>query len=282
MFADAGLDASKPPATIAELGEMAARLTDKPSKQWGFILTPELYQMSSWIGMQGGFLGNNESGRADTMTAVEFDKTGAMKNFLTEWKKAVDLGGVQTGADANVKEEFAAGKLAMFVDSTAALRGVLNSVGDKFEVGTAFYPKVNASDKGGVAVGGSALYVMDRGDQAKIDAAWDYIKYSSAPETQLIWHQGTGYFPVNRKTYDLPAMNEHLEKNPLFKTAIDQLHSSSPQVQEPMSAVNNEISTFLKEEILSFVLNKKDIDTAVSDMAAKANKALEEYNRANK
>lgn len=50
----------------------------------------------------------------------------------------------------------------MFVDSTAALRGVLNSVGDKFEVGTAFYPKVNASDKGGVAVGGSALYVMDR------------------------------------------------------------------------------------------------------------------------
>lgn len=93
MFADAGLDASKPPATIAELGEMAARLTDKPSKQWGFILTPELYQMSSWIGMQGGFLGNNESGRADTMTAVEFDKTGAMKNFLTEWKKAVDLAG---------------------------------------------------------------------------------------------------------------------------------------------------------------------------------------------
>lgn len=284
LFKEAGLNPEQPPVTIDELGQVAAKLTKKngaQASQWGFSGTPDLYHLSSWIGMQGGYIGNNKNGRANTMTAVEFDSNGTMKKFMTEWKKAVAYGGIQTGTDTNQNEEFAAGKLAMFVNSTAGLKGVLNAVGGKFEVGTAFLPKVDAGDKGGVAVGGSALYTMDRGDKAKIDAAREYMKYSTSAETQFVWHSGTGYFPVNLKTYDLPDMKAHLDKNPLFKTAINQLHASSPDTQEPMNAVSSEISTAMKEEILGYVTDKKDIDKAIATMVTRINKALADYNRAN-
>ncbi|GIP34704.1 ABC transporter substrate-binding protein [Paenibacillus sp. J2TS4] len=287
MFEEASLDPAQPPATIDELGQYALKLTKKNGDQvaqWGFSGTPDLWHMSSWIGMQGAgsYIGNNKNGREDTMTEIEFDSTGTMKQFLTEWKKAIDYGGIQTGTDANTTEEFAAGKLAMFLASTAALRGVLNAVGDKFEVGTAFLPRVQEGDQGGVAVGGSALYVMDRGDQAKIDAAWEYLKFSVSPETQLMWHTGTGYFPVNTKTYDLPQMKEHLDKNKLFQTAIDQLHASSPETQEPLVGVPTEFSRIMKEEILAYVLGRTELDTAVQNMAEASNKALQDYNKVNK
>lgn len=284
MFKEAGLDPSKPPQTIDELGKFAAKMAKKSGNtvsQWGFAVNPDQYHLSSWIGMQGAYIGNNKNGRADVMTAVEFDTNGSMKKYLTEWKKAVDAGGILTGSDVKADEEFAAGKLPMFVGSTASLRGTLTKVGDKFEVGTAFYPKVNAADKGGVAVGGSALYIMNRGDQAAIDAAWSFLKYGVTPESQFVWHTGTGYFPVNVKTYDLPQMKEHLTKNPLFKTAIEQLHASSPETQEPMGPVSAEFSQAMLEETLSYVQGKKSIDQAITDMAARSNKALSDYNRVN-
>lgn len=285
MFKEAGLDPNTPPKTIDEMGQYAAKMTKKNGdqvSQWGLSVTPDQYHLSSWIGMQGGYIGNNKNGREDTMTQVEFDSTGTMKEFLTAWKKAVDYGGIQTGADVKTNEVFAAGKLGMFLNSTAGLKGTLAAVGDKFEVGTAFLPTVHESDKGGVAVGGSALYMVDRGEQAKIDAAWEYIKYSTSPKTQFIWHTGTGYFPVNKKTYDLPEMQKHLEENPLFKTAIEQLHASSPETQEPMNPVSGEFNRAIRDETLAYVSGKKDIDQAIKDMAAAANKALEDYNRVNK
>ncbi|MCS7459687.1 ABC transporter substrate-binding protein [Paenibacillus doosanensis] len=283
-FKENGLDPDKPPQTIDELGKYAAALTKKTGSQvtqWGFAANPDQYHLSSWIGMQGAYIGNNKNGRADVMTAVEYDTNGTMKKFLTEWKKAVDAGGILTGSDVKADEEFAAGKLAMFVGSTASLRGTLTKVADKFEVGTAFFPKVNASDKGGVAVGGSALYIMDKKDQAAVDASWQFLKYVTTPESQFVWHTGTGYFPVNTKTYDLPQMKEHLTKNPLFTTAIDQLHASSPENQEPMGPVSAEFSRAILEETLNYIQGKKSIDQAITDMASASNKALKDYNRVN-
>lgn len=285
MFKEAGLDPNKPPQTIDEMGQYAVKMTKRNGDQvtqWGLSVTPDQYHLSSWIGMQGGYIGNNKNGREDTMTQVEFDSTGTMKEFLTTWKKAVEYGGIQTGPEVKTNEVFAAGKLGMFLNSTAGVKGTLTAVGDKFEVGTAFLPKVHESDKGGVAVGGSALYLVDRGEPSNIDAAWEYMKYSTSPKTQFTWHTGTGYFPVNKKTYDLPEMKQHLEDNPLFKTAIEQLHASSPETQEPMNPVSGEFNRAIKDETLAYVTGKKDIDQAIKDMAAASNKALEDYNRVNK
>lgn len=90
MFKEAGLDPNKPPQTIDEMGQYAAKMTKRDGDQvtqWGLSVTPDQYHLSSWIGMQGGYIGNNKNGREDTMTQVEFDSTGTMKGIPNHLEK---------------------------------------------------------------------------------------------------------------------------------------------------------------------------------------------------
>ena len=53
--------------------------------------------------------------------------------------------------------DFSSGKSAMTLGSTASLKQILEDVNGKFEVGTAYFPMVSDSDKGGVSIGGASL-----------------------------------------------------------------------------------------------------------------------------
>ena len=75
-------------------------------------------------------------------------------------------------------------------------------MGDTFEVGTAYFPYVNAEDKGGVSTGGGTLWMVNSGDEKKMDAAWEFITYMINPENQAVWNAKTGYFPVNMKAHE--------------------------------------------------------------------------------
>ncbi len=114
----------------------------------------------------------------------------------------------------------------MTLDSTASLKGIVSSVGDKFQVGTAFLPKPQGAKDGGVIVGGASLYILNNRPEAEQKAAWEFIKYLVAPEQQAYWHINSGYFPITKKAYDQPSVKENMTKYPQFKTAVDQLHST--------------------------------------------------------
>ena len=59
----------------------------------------------------------------------------------------------------DTRNAFIAGQTAMFIDSTAVLRGVMDSVAGKFEVGTAYLPRPNeaAYETAGTIIGGGSL-----------------------------------------------------------------------------------------------------------------------------
>ena len=61
------------------------------------------------------------------------------------------------GGDAGLAD-FSSGKSAMTLGSTASLKQILEDVNGKFEVGTAYFPMVSESDKGGVSIGGASLW----------------------------------------------------------------------------------------------------------------------------
>ena len=82
----------------------------------------------------------------------------------------------------------------------------------KFELGIAYLPKVNDSDAGGVSCGGSALYPVDKGDAAKLDAVYEYLKYLYSPEIQMDWHTSTGYLAAVPAAYELDEYKSFLEK----------------------------------------------------------------------
>lgn len=235
------------------------------------------------IGKQGLNYANNGNGRDKTATAVEFDKNGAAKNILTEWQKLNKDGYapiVGKGGDAGLAD-FSAGKSAITLGSTASLKQILQDVNGKFNVGTAYFPKVKESDKGGVSIGGASLWALDNKDPKKLRATWEFVKFLISPESQAYWNAQTGYFPVTTKSQDEQTFTDNIAQYPQFQTAIDQLHDSSPKYCGALLSVFPEARATVESEIESMLNGKEDVDTAVQKMSDTINKSIKDYNTVN-
>ena len=235
------------------------------------------------IGKQGLNYANNGNGRDKTATAVEFDKNGAAKNILTEWQKLNKDGYapiVGKGGDAGLAD-FSAGKSAITLGSTASLKQILQDVNGKFNVGTAYFPKVKESDKGGVSIGGASLWALDNKDPKKLRATWEFVKFLISPESQAYWNAQTGYFPVTTKSQDEQTFKDNIAQYPQFQTAIDQLHDSSPKYCGALLSVFPEARATVESEIESMLNGKEDVDTAVQKMSDTINKSIKDYNTVN-
>lgn len=287
-FKEAGLDPEKAPATFTEIEEMAKKLTKRDASgnvtQYGYSMAIYAWVFEQLIAKQGLNYANNGNGRNATATAVEFDKNGAGLNITREWKKLVDSGvsGNFGRKTADTQNAFIAGKTAMFVDSTAVLSNLMKSVNGKFEIGTAFLPKLSSSDKGGVSIGGASLWVMDNKDEKKQKAAWEFIKFMISPEEQAFWNKSTGYFPVTKKAYDLDVMKETLKNYPQFQTAIDQLHASPVESRGALLGVFPEARQTMETNIENMLQGKLSPEQTVENAAKDINTAIEKYNKANK
>ena len=235
------------------------------------------------IGKQGLNYANNGNGRDKTATAVEFDKNGAAKNILTEWQKLNKDGYapiVGKGGDAGLAD-FSAGKSAITLGSTASLKQILQDVNGKFNVGTAYFPKVKESDKGGVSIGGASLWALDNKDPKKLRATWEFVKFLISPESQAYWNAQTGYFPVTTKSQDEQTFKDNIAQYPQFQTAIDQLHDSSPKYCGALLSVFPEARATVESEIESMLNGQEDVDTAVQKMSDTINKSIKDYNTVN-
>mgnify|MGYP003375406006 FL=1 len=236
-----------------------------------------------FIGKQGLEYANNGNGRIEAATAVAFDENGAAENILTAWKSLYDKGyapNVGKGGDAGLAD-FSAGKSAITLGSTASLKQILQDVNGKFEVGTAYFPKVKSTDEGGVSIGGASLWALNNNDPKKTRATWEFVKFLISPESQAYWNAQTGYFPVTTAAQEEPVFKENVEKYPQFQTAIDQLHDSSPEYVGALLSVFPEARATVESEIENLLNGNADVEKTVKNMADAINKSIEEYNLVN-
>jgi sn-glycerol 3-phosphate transport system substrate-binding protein len=284
MFKEVGI--AKAPATIAEMAEDIKKLTvikGKNVDRYGLNVAVRRYQLANFIGGQGAFnfFGDNEGGRAAPMTKVTFDD-GSLRAFLTEWEKVVKTGGYKATED-DINEEFSLQLFGMAIMSSARIGKITSLVGNKFEWGVAPLPKVSASDKGGIAVGGSCVVMFDPDkNPAQVDAAWQFVQFMASPEIQFQFHKDTGYIAVNKKVYSLPGVAEYLAANPAYKVAVDSIHSSHPNNQEPLDIINWEIDTIVKNHMLAFAQGKESIQQCHDGIVNECNQKLADYHKANK
>lgn len=223
------------------------------------------------------------NGREGVATAVEFDSNGAGVKTLTAWKSLADKGyapNVGRGGDAGLAD-FSSGKSAMTLGSTASLKQILNDVNGKFEVGTAYFPKVSEEDKGGVSIGGGSLWALNNEDADKQAAVWEFVKFLVSPESQAYWNAQTGYFPVTVAAHDEPVFQENIAKYPQFETAIDQLHDSNPQSAGALLSVFPEARSIVETELENMINNNVSPEDTVTKIAEQINKSIEEYNLLN-
>lgn len=280
MFDAAGI--TEIPDSLESIAQIGDKLLDSGAQE---VMSLGVYGwfFEQFIGKQGLEYANNGNGRTEAATAVAFDENGAAANILNEWKNLYDLGyapNVGKGGDAGLAD-FSAGKSAITLGSTASLKQILQDVDGKFEVGTAYFPKVKSTDEGGVSIGGASLWALDNNDPKKLRATWEFVKFLISPESQAFWNAETGYFPVNVDAHDEDVFKENIEKYPQFETAIDQLHDSAPQYAGALLSVFSEARAIVESEIESMLNGNETVDEAVDSMASQINDAIEEYNLVN-
>lgn len=280
LFDAAGI--TEIPDSLEGIAQIGDQLLDGGAQE---VMSLGIYGwfFEQFIGKQGLEYANNGNGRTEAATAVAFDQNGAAANILTEWKNLYDLGyapNVGKGGDAGLAD-FSAGKSAITLGSTASLKQILQDVDGKFEVGTAYFPKVKSTDEGGVSIGGASLWALDNNDPKKLRATWEFVKFLISPESQAFWNAETGYFPVNVNAHDEDVLKENIAKYPQFETAIDQLHDSAPQYAGALLSVFSEARAIVESEIESLLNGNETVDEAVDSMASQINDAIEEYNLVN-
>lgn len=280
-FKAAGLDPEHPPTTFAGIEAAAKKLSKDGQSGGAFPIYSWL--MEQLLANQDVQLLNNNNGRSALATESLVNSQAAV-DTLSWWKKLVDEKAmINLGRKTDdTKKAFAAGQIAMTMDSTASLRGIVNSVGGKFEVGTAPIPKPSDAykGKGGVIVGGASLWIMNDKSEAEQQAAWKFIKFLTEPSTQAYWHVNTGYFPITKKAYDEDLVKENMKKYPQFDTAVTQLHDTKidPATQGAVMGIFPEArqltETAMEEAINGSKTPKEALDNAASQITQK----LQDYN----
>lgn len=287
-FKAAGLDPEKPPLTFSEVTDAAKKLTKKDASgqttQYGF--GPSIY---GWLFEQlmatsGAPYCDNGNGRDNRATKVVYNSAEG-KAILDWWKAGVDGGYfLNPGIDnAGATNAFNAGKSAMYIESSASLRGSVNTA--KFQVGTGLYPRPDGKPAtGGNIIGGASLYILKSRPAEEQQAAWEFIKYAMTPAVQAQWNLDTGYYPVVKAAYNEQAAKDWSTKYPQFTTAVNQIRNS-PQnratngcVLGVMPQARARTQKMIESVLLGQATSQAALDAAAADM----NDQIDKYNKANK
>ena len=285
---EAGLDPDAPPKTIAELAEWVDALTvrdaDGTVTRYGLNLQMDRYELVNFLsGVSDtgcNYIGDNGGGRDAMITKLTIGEDGSLMTFLNEWEKIIATGGYKAVND-DERGEFANGLCAINFQSSAQLATMTSNTESKFELGVAPLPACSDAYKPSAAVGGGSLALFDHGDEARRQAAWEFIQFMASPESQMYLFEHNGYLPVCKAAYETDAYQKFIENEPNAAVAVEQLRSSDPGMQEPLDLINWEFNTLSKENFIAWAngeITKQELhDNIVDGFNAK----LTEYIRAN-
>ncbi|MCB0044239.1 MAG: ABC transporter substrate-binding protein [Caldilineaceae bacterium] len=233
----------------------------------------------------GGLYFNENNGRTGRPTEVVFNQEQGVEVFsfltgLISEGYAPNLGNTWTDTDST----FLTQQAAIIFDSTSDVSIIQNS---EFQVDTTYIPHSDSSDRNGVVIGGAALWLIDSGDEAVNNAAWQFMKFLAEPAQQITWHTGSGYFPVRKDVQESEEIQTFWAENPNFQTAVDQLFTTPTTLDDgtpnyavlggragPFPAIRR-----LIVEAYSRVLNDGlSPQEALDEAAEKANDELANYN----
>ena len=266
----------EPPKTLDEFISIIP-LTAKPdASRTGFSGVPATFELSTFIGAQNGlsYMVDNRNGHDGGATKAIFDEEGTYKAFLEKWKKLYETGAYNP-ISSGVTAEFTSGRTTAMLASSSNLASIISAVDGSFEVGVSKVPMVNEKATGGTVISGGALFCFTDSQAVK-----EVLSYLISPEVQALWSEGTGYVPVSYKAIETSSYQGFLAANPLYQVALDSLLESNPGLANVWVPSAYSIYYAFQANIMD-VLNGKDIDLAVKEMAATVNDAIAAYNSQN-
>ena len=301
MFEAAGLDPDEAPLTFDELRAVSQQLVDSGAAAHGLVVDNARdsgtggASFEQWYGRAGVPFADNGNGRLAPTSQVFLDDPQAVE-ILTFLAGMVDSGlaasvGENAGGQAGLlKLADAAAPAAMAIETSAALTTVLAALGGGLipgltaeDVGVAFMP--GPSDSPAAQIGGGALWIPAGKSDAEAAAAWDFIQFLVAAQTQSTWADATGYIPVRTDAVELDPIASTYVVDPRFRVAYDQLLGVGDDAvfARPVIGPQREIRQLIADAIARVYADPAGADVAaiLADTDAAADSLIANYNRLN-
>ena len=224
---------------------------------------------------------NNGNGRLAPATEATFNSEAGVRIFQWFLDMLNDGSYLNTGRDGDaLRAAFVSGQVGMRIGSTGGIASTLEDIGDRFELGVAFLPTPDGVERGGVVIGGGSIWMSKGFSEEEMEAAWKFLRHLTSPESTAYWHVNTGYFPIDRRAYDLPEVKALHEEFPHFRVAIDQLEASRQTyaTQGAVIGVFPEARAAIEEAMEMVLLGRMSPQDALDMAAEEVTAAIRRYN----
>lgn len=275
----AGLDPDKPPSTWAEVHEYGLALRDAGVVRDVVSFGWPDWQFEQQLAMHDQPFVDGGNGRFEHATQLEWPSQFTI-DLISKWgEMAADGVWIYGGAEYDVNAAFTAGQLTMLLQSTSSLDSILRTVGDSFEVRTAFLPRMPGYPRGNSIIGGNSLYVSNQATEGELRVIFEFFKYLAEPEVDIFWHKNTGYFPATNAALKQLMDEGWFQESPNHLTAFLQILSG--RTDNP-NVIGSMIGPFVESrDYVRIMLEETSrgvaAETALSRAADRINVLLTEY-----
>lgn len=268
-FAEAGLDPEQPPANWSEMATMGAQIRESSGdEQWGVMIPSTGYPY--WMFQALAFQNGHRLMSADG-TEVYFDDPAAIEALeywvnLSEAEGAMPDGTIEWGT---LRQNFLEEETAMMWHSTGNLTAVKNDA--NFDFGVAMLP---AKAQRGSPTGGGNFYIFKDTTEPEREAAFDLVRFMTAPERAAEWSIETGYMGVSPAAYDTDALEDYVADFPPAAVARDQLDHATAELS---TYEGGQIREALNNAIQAALTGQQTPADALADAQRQADRALRRY-----
>jgi len=200
IIAKAGIDLEKDaPKTWDDLYALAEKAVKDGGATYGFDVNDVPWLFKSMLNQNGNTIIDTSSGEVEPV----YNDDAAVE-VATFWQKLTANGLMPVDQHGNADKTFQAGQTAFLVSSSVRLARWAGNT----EIADFGCLPMPTFDKPSVALGGNHLVCFPNGDNAKLAAAWNLLKFLMSEEKHTEFALETGYLPI----YD-SAMNSETVKN---------------------------------------------------------------------
>lgn len=222
LFATAGLDPERPPATWDEHLDAGRKLARHSvagdTAQWGHVASSGAWYFYALVWQNGGEV-------VDGSGLPKFQEAPGIEaaQWWQDWVHKYRI--MPPGTRNDATKDFGSGRAAMMQASQVS-RVALDRAG-AVRYGVAFLPQRKAH---AVSIGGNALGVFKASDSRSPaeGAAWRFVNWLTGADTGARIVEETGYLPLRRSTVQVERLKAFFRAHPYTEVPIRQLQHLRP------------------------------------------------------
>jgi len=280
-FEEAGLDPDDPPTTVGEIRDYSETLVEEGVTEFGITWPNHVWFVEHWYSVDGQLLFDAENGHDGTPSTMLTDNATA-RSMYEWWRSMAEDGlysnpGIEAWGEAT--STFLNQDAAMLLTSTAFVTGARDGAEENgFEVDNAFYPAVDG-DRVGPVIGGASWFVPSGLPDDRREEIGQFLEFMASPESQITWHQGTGYYPIRQSAVDQLESDGWFEENPMYRTAFDQLTRSEndPATKRMLVGPARQCQTAIQDTSVEIFNGSLGVDEGLSEMRSTIEDELDRY-----